>query len=67
MDIWNLNDSKQESIIWHEEINTQAYQQATMPFKISTLNKAIPIPLCTIIDPFMKHTQILDSSNAQVL
>ena len=35
-----------------------------MSFKISTLKQAIPSPLCSIIDPFMKHTRILATPNA---
>ena len=37
-----------------------------MSFKISTLKKVIPSPSCSIIDPFMKHTRMLATSNAQV-
>ena len=37
-----------------------------MSFKISTLNEVIPSPLCSIIDPFMKHTRILATPNTQV-
>ena len=46
--------------------HTQAYQEATMSFKISMLKKVIPSPLCSIIDPFMKHTQILATPNTQL-
>ena len=37
-----------------------------MSFKISTLKQVIPSPLCSIIDPFMKHTRILATPNAHV-
>ena len=37
-----------------------------MSFKITTLKQVIPSPLCSIINPFVKHTGILATPNAQV-
>ena len=65
-DIWNFRWFKEMVYIWHEDFNTQAYQQATMSFKTPTLKKVIPSPSCSIIDALMKHTRILATPNTQV-
>ena len=61
-----LYDSKKQSSFDMKISILKHVNKQLCVFRISMLKQVIPSPLCSIIDPFVKHTRILAAPNAQV-